>query len=226
MSRIHEALRRAEQQEAVPAVESVEEPISLAGMPDSQVIAKAYGDDEATADMGPGLEGALQRCSRPAWHPNRETMLFFDGAEQPAERYQASEQFRTLRSRLYQARRKQPLQKVLIASALPGDGKTFVAANLAQRVIQLRNTAGCNQRPECRCAFHGDNNARRRLPGAFRQVDIGDRKGRFAFQDFAGSRDGLMNIRVSLLPLVRHPAQAQAWAALSSAGVMGLSLRQ
>ena len=99
MSRIHEALRRAEQQEAVPAVESVEEPISLAGMPDSQVIAKAYGDDEATADMGPGLEGALQRCSRPAWHPNRETMLFFDGAEQPAERYQASEQFRTLRPR-------------------------------------------------------------------------------------------------------------------------------
>ncbi|HEU5336988.1 MAG TPA: CpsD/CapB family tyrosine-protein kinase [Terriglobales bacterium] len=138
MSRIHEALRRAEQQEAVPAVESVEEPISLAGMPDSQVIAKAYGDDEATADMGPGLEGALQRCSRPAWHPNRETMLFFDGAEQPAERYQASEQFRTLRSRLYQARRKQPLQKVLIASALPGDGKTFVAANLAQVLVQQK----------------------------------------------------------------------------------------
>lgn len=139
MSRIHEALRRAEQQEAMPAVDSVEDPISVVGAPDSQGIAKTYVDDEASADMETGMEGALQRCSRPAWHPNREKMLFFDsGAQQPAERYQASEQFRTLRSRLYQVRQKQSLQKVLVASALPGDGKTFVAANLAQVLVQQK----------------------------------------------------------------------------------------
>lgn len=140
MSRIHEALRRAEQQESMPAAGSMEE-VALPEAPDSQVVAKTYADEEASGvgDFGPGMEGVLQRCSRPAWHPNREKMLFFDGgAQQTAERYQATEQFRTLRSRLYQARQKQQLQKLLVASALSGDGKTFVAANLAQVLVQQK----------------------------------------------------------------------------------------
>ena len=141
MSRIHEALRRAEQEETMPAVQSMEEPVALPGPPDTQVMTAAYADNEASAmgEVGPGMEGILQRCSRPAWHPNREKMLFFDsGAQQTAERNQAAEQFRTLRSRLYHARQKQALQKLLVASALPGEGKTFVAANLAQVLVQQK----------------------------------------------------------------------------------------
>jgi capsular exopolysaccharide synthesis family protein len=42
------------------------------------------------------------------------------------------EEFRTLRSRLYQLREKMPLKKLLVSSALPREGKSFVAANLAQ----------------------------------------------------------------------------------------------
>jgi len=59
-------------------------------------------------------------------------MLFFG----PDEQAQGTEQFRALRSRLYQARERQPLKRVLITSALPKEGKSFVAANLAQALVR------------------------------------------------------------------------------------------
>jgi protein-tyrosine kinase len=46
------------------------------------------------------------------------------------------EEFRTLRSRLYQAREKQPLSKLLVTSALPKEGKSFTSANLAQVIVR------------------------------------------------------------------------------------------
>jgi capsular exopolysaccharide synthesis family protein len=55
-------------------------------------------------------------------------MLFFNGDEQAA----GTEEFRTLRSRLHQVRERMALKKVLVSSALPKEGKSFVAANLAQ----------------------------------------------------------------------------------------------
>jgi capsular exopolysaccharide synthesis family protein len=48
----------------------------------------------------------------------------------------AAEQFRTLRSRLYRLREKHPVHKLLITSVLPGEGKTFVAGNLAQAIVR------------------------------------------------------------------------------------------
>lgn len=61
-------------------------------------------------------------------------MLFFN----PEGRLYGTEEFRTLRSRLYQMRDKQPLKKVLLTSALPKEGKSFIAANLAQVIVQQR----------------------------------------------------------------------------------------
>jgi len=55
-------------------------------------------------------------------------MLFF-GSEEPVH---GTEEFRTLRSQLYQLREKQPLRTILVTSSLPREGRTFVAANLAQ----------------------------------------------------------------------------------------------
>jgi len=49
------------------------------------------------------------------------------------------EEFRRLRSYLYDVRRKQPLRRLLISSALPGEGKTFVSANLAQTMARRPN---------------------------------------------------------------------------------------
>jgi capsular exopolysaccharide synthesis family protein len=47
-----------------------------------------------------------------------------------------AERFRTLRSRLYQIAGTQQLKKVLITSSIPAEGKTFVAANLAQSIVR------------------------------------------------------------------------------------------
>jgi capsular exopolysaccharide synthesis family protein len=75
------------------------------------------------------LEDLLARCSKTAWNPDQQRMLFLD----PDRHYDLGmEEFRTLRSRLYQIREKRPLKTVLIASAMSTEGKSFVAANLAQ----------------------------------------------------------------------------------------------
>jgi capsular exopolysaccharide synthesis family protein len=54
----------------------------------------------------------------------------------PTLNVDGAEQFRTLRSRLYQMRNDQSLQTLLITSALPGEGKTFVTSNLGQAIVR------------------------------------------------------------------------------------------
>src|SRR5258708_7579381 len=77
-------------------------------------------------------ESLLARCRQPKWEPDTKTMLFFSGEEHAT----GMEEFRTLRSRLYQAREKQPLAKLLVTSALPKEGKSFTSANLAQVIVR------------------------------------------------------------------------------------------
>jgi len=74
-------------------------------------------------------ETLLARCLPSPWSPDMKTMLFCNSEQGPG-----TEEFRTLRSRLYQMREKHPLKKVLVTSALPKEGKSFVAANLAQAI--------------------------------------------------------------------------------------------
>jgi protein-tyrosine kinase len=76
-------------------------------------------------------ETLLSRCVPSTWSPDMKTMLFYNSEQGPG-----TEEFRTLRSRLYQMREKQPLKKVLVTSSLPKEGKSFVAANLAQAMVR------------------------------------------------------------------------------------------
>jgi capsular exopolysaccharide synthesis family protein len=75
------------------------------------------------------------QCANPGWRLDLERNVFTDPAAPPAVR----EQFRTLRSRLYQIRDKQPLRSILVTSSLPGEGKTFVANNLAHALARQQN---------------------------------------------------------------------------------------
>jgi capsular exopolysaccharide synthesis family protein len=84
--------------------------------------------------MASGLnyETLLARCPQTEWSPDPRTMLFF----QEDDSRLGAEEFRTLRSRLYQIREKMQLKRLLVTSALPKEGKSFVAANLAQVLVR------------------------------------------------------------------------------------------
>ena len=138
MSRIHDALKRAEQERATstgthiePAFDQPEAPRE--SMPSLQPLPQPSG-----ATPMPGMAGGLSyesllaRCPQSQWTPDPRTMLFF----QEDDSRLGAEEFRTLRSRLYQIREKMPLKRLLVTSALPKEGKSFVAANLAQVLVR------------------------------------------------------------------------------------------
>ena len=138
MSRIHEALKRAEEQRAasqggqVPSSQTPEAVLSDTPT-EAQVVASPSTGVAPPSFAAPfTFDTLLARASRHDWTPETKTMLFF----KPEEQGYGTEEFRTLRSRLYQMREKQALKKVLVTSALPKEGKSFVAANLAQVMVR------------------------------------------------------------------------------------------
>ncbi len=134
MSRIHEALKKAEQERA--ASQGIQGESAPTGMP--PVMEQTIPAGEAGAAVAPvfsaqfTFDTLLARCTESNWNPDRNTMLFFNSQEN----VRGMEEFRTLRSRLYQLREKMPLKKLLITSPLPKEGKSFVAANLAQVLVK------------------------------------------------------------------------------------------
>ncbi len=134
MSRIHEALKKAEQERAMsqPAVR-VELGQSVLEPSDEPVGTVATAPSFHAFSPGAAFTPESLLTSRKTnWMPDLKTMLFFSGEEHGS----GIEEFRTLRSRLYQAREKQPLAKLLVTSALPKEGKSFTSANLAQVIAR------------------------------------------------------------------------------------------
>jgi protein-tyrosine kinase len=147
MSRIHEALKKAEQErasqhtsDAVPFHRDITIAPPVDGNHDGAVGDILVTTDEAvTPDItSPRDNGYLRfeelvaRCARPKWRLDPSANVFFNQSLSP----QSAEQFRTLRSRLYQIRSAQTLRTLLITSALPAEGKTFVTTNLAQAFVR------------------------------------------------------------------------------------------
>jgi protein-tyrosine kinase len=93
-----------------------------------RVIAISKTDESEAATSSLTSELLREQCPQAIWQPD-------PGAELPERELDATisrEEFRRLRAYLYEVRKKQPLRKLLISSALSGEGKTFVSANLAQ----------------------------------------------------------------------------------------------
>jgi capsular exopolysaccharide synthesis family protein len=80
------------------------------------------------------FEDLLKSCANPTWVVDPRTVAF-SGTNEASS---GAEQFRTLRSRLYNLRETTQLKRVLITSALASEGKTFVATNLAQAITKER----------------------------------------------------------------------------------------
>jgi protein-tyrosine kinase len=142
MSRIHEALKKAEQERAavLPASASV-----LTATPTASIATPSIGrsDNEGrhsvpTEELLTHSAGYLRfddlrkHCAHPQWHLDPSVNVFINSALTA----HGSEQFRTLRSRLYQMRASQSLRTVLVTSSIPGEGKTFVTNNLAQAIVR------------------------------------------------------------------------------------------
>src|ERR1700729_2430839 len=142
MSRIHEALKKAEQERA--AVQASGASVLTAPViPDRLVPAATKperGDERhlATESAITHSAGYLRfddlrkHCAHPQWHMDPNVNVFIN----PALTAHGSEQFRTLRSRLYQMRSSQTLRTLLVTSSVPAEGKTFVTNNLAQAIVR------------------------------------------------------------------------------------------
>jgi capsular exopolysaccharide synthesis family protein len=151
MSRVYEALKNAQGQrtartplegEALPleAVETVHSnaahriPEILSAVRPEGVRAETVTAETETPGRPLQFEDLQQRCAKPAWRPKVQWSAF--STERPAE--QQAEQFRTLRAHLYTLRETRPLHSLLLTSTTIGEGKTFVALNLAQSIARQR----------------------------------------------------------------------------------------
>lgn len=147
MSRIHEALKKAEQERITLPVPDAPGPqsVPLQSDPAPAEYAPPQLTIEDTASVtaarpsvlldGPRtlrFEDLITNCSRPRWLVDPNVNVFSNSDANAS----GAEQFRTLRSRLYQLRNDQHIRTLLITSAGPGEGKTFVASNLAQAIVR------------------------------------------------------------------------------------------
>lgn len=148
MSRIHEALKRAEQERvtgqpvqsndpqaehavASRVVETAPPPPSK--LPQAVLPHLSTARIEAQPGSGPVQFDALwAKCKRTTWKPNPSAIVF----ENADPFFPGAEQFRTLRSRLYRMREAQPLQTILVSSAIPAEGKTVISTNLAYALVR------------------------------------------------------------------------------------------
>ena len=145
MSRVHDALRRAEQSTDLP-----EEMESAAGEETPPPVASRVPEAPRTPEFLPIRAGAAAAPVRLNIHPGllAETALVpFNPApeshlldlnnshETPAE------EFRTLRTRLNHLQTLQPLHTVVVTSPSPAEGKTFTAVNLALAQAHLAESS-------------------------------------------------------------------------------------
>jgi capsular exopolysaccharide synthesis family protein len=123
MSRIYEALQKAE-------LERSDTPPGQRENEDGETV--------SPTEMAEPLDGRclvdVESVRRLPWKPSIASLPAL------AERGECVEQFRSLRSHLYLLRVQGDLKTILISSGMPGEGKTFVAANLA--VSLARNNEG------------------------------------------------------------------------------------
>lgn len=146
MSRIHEALKKAEQERASREALSEQVDVGRTGPSSKELMSTILELDgrkpSASSDAMSKVEGPLnfeflaKRCSRLDWRIDPE-MTVFESGENGSE---GAERFRTLRSRLFQIASTRTLRRVLITSSVPAEGKSFIAANLAHSLACRRDS--------------------------------------------------------------------------------------
>ncbi len=125
MSRVHEALRRAEQ--SVPSGSAS----APAPTPDHRTIT-GYSAPASVVIASP-LQDLLANIKSVPYNPSQESLLI-----DPTNPHEApTEEFRTLRTRLNHMQSLQPIHTAVVTSPSPAEGKSFAAINLAMAQAQL-----------------------------------------------------------------------------------------
>ena len=150
MSRVHDALRRAEMggmmpQDEPPVVPSGEEAAPVnpdLRPPEAPLSGGAAGPAATMAPAGAPLrlnihQAMLQDVQMVPFSPAPESHLLDlnNSHETPAE------EFRTLRTRLNHLQTLQPLHTIVVTSPSPAEGKTFTAVNLALAQAHLAESS-------------------------------------------------------------------------------------
>jgi protein-tyrosine kinase len=157
MSRIYEALQKAESERKLDQ----REPRTAEQQPvDSEPLAQtavAEAEYESPAAVPPATERSSRYVAPVAPAPVISAPVSKDEldlskivrrpwspafAHLPAllQRGPAVEQFRSLRSRIFELRDVSPLKSILISSGLPQEGKSFVSVNLALSLARHKNS--------------------------------------------------------------------------------------
>jgi capsular exopolysaccharide synthesis family protein len=121
MSRIYDALQRANLER------------QYAQYADATEMAKPFAVQGAE-ELPPAQEDVLlDKISRYAWNPLVSALPTL------GERGESIEQFRGLRTQIYQFRDQAPLKTILVSSGMPAEGKSFVTVNLAMSLARNKN---------------------------------------------------------------------------------------
>ena len=145
MSRVHDALRRAEQEKSDGAVRHT--PVRPAVLPaeqDQGPPLQTDGDFASAHDAAPAylpnaaselqrLEDFIRQAPAIPFAPAEDALLVNPAKPKDAP----AEEFRSLRTRLNHLQSSQPLHTLVVSSASPGEGKSFTATNLAMSQAQL-----------------------------------------------------------------------------------------
>ena len=116
MSRVHDALRRAE----------IINPAARPSVPAPPSAAATLPPPGALTGQEP-LHGLLEQIREVPWDPNPDAHIIDHTKVSEAP----GEEFRSLRTRLNHIQGLQPLHSLVVTSASPAEGKSFTAANLA-----------------------------------------------------------------------------------------------
>lgn len=150
MSRIYEALQKAESERTTERASERErdplvQPAPLNGEmhapagvaePEYAPIPQSVAEAVVEPSVPPARDGAggLGEIARRPWSPSLVQL--------PAllQRGQSVEQFRSLRSRIYEMRDIKPLKSILVTSGMPQEGKSFISINLALSLARHKNS--------------------------------------------------------------------------------------
>ncbi len=142
MSRIHEALKKAAEERSTQLAAGLEAGVGEEAGETRRLVtgASEVGLPVIPPRIVPGghqamplrYEELVMRCAHPEWRLDPLKSVFQDSIVEHA----VSERFRTLRSRLYQIASTRTLRRLLITSSVAGEGKSFVASNVALSIVQ------------------------------------------------------------------------------------------